>query len=203
VVLNVPDDAKFLDESHPVAADGNHFRLVVVSTLIKRYGVQTTIKAIPLLLKAIPELKVDVVGRGEYRPELEKLARDLGVEEYLNFTGFVDHDEVASYIARAHVGLAPMIDDVGVSNKLFEYFAMGTPTVASALPSLTATFSDDCVLYYRPGDEKELADRVLELYHSPEKRASMIAQAQKFYRNCQWQVMKHEYLKVYEKCLRP
>ena len=59
---------------------------------------------------------------------------------------------------------------------------------------------DDFIL--NPGDEKELADRVLELYHSPEKRASLASRAQEFYRKCQWQVMKHEYLKVYDECTK-
>jgi glycosyltransferase involved in cell wall biosynthesis len=78
---------------------------------------------------------------------------------------------------------------------------MGTPSVASALPSLKAMFSDDCVLYYQPGDEKELANRILELYHSPEKRASVASHAEAFYRKCQWPLMKHDYLKVYEECM--
>lgn len=201
VVLNVPDDAIFNPEPLPAAKDGDHFCLIVVSTLIKRYGVQTLIKAIPLLLEDIPELTVDVVGDGEYRPDLEKLARDLGVTGYLNFTGQVPLDDVPSYIARADVALAPMIADVGHPNKLFEYFAMGKPSVASAHPGLLATFDSDCVLYFQPNDERDLAHRVLELYHSPEKRASLASHAQAFYQGCRWQFMKHEYLKVYEELL--
>ncbi len=201
VVLNVPDDAIFNLEPITAAEDGHHFRLVVVSTLLKRYGVQTLVKAVPLLLQDIPELKVDVVGNGEHQAELERMTRDLGLEGYFNFAGLVPHDDVPSYIARADVGVAPMIDDVGVPNKLFEYFALGKPAVASALPSLKVTFGGDCIVYFQPDDERDLAARVLELYRSPEKRALLGSLGYAFYHRCQWPVMKHEYLKVYNELL--
>jgi len=198
VVLNVPDDTIFDPESLPAREDGDHFRLVVVSTVLKRYGVQTLIRAIPILIRDIPELKVEVVGEGEFRPELEGLARDLGVEEYLNFTGHVALAEVPVRVSQADVGIAPMLDDVGVPNKVFDYFALGKPTVASALPSLVATFDGTCLSYFHPDDENELAAQVLELYRSPEKRDKLGRQGRELYESCRWKVMKQEYLKVYE-----
>lgn len=203
VVLNVPDDVAFaLGALSPHRENGHQFRVVVATTHAKRYGVQTLIKAVPMLVRDIPGLKVHVTGDGEYRSELEKLCRELGVQGHVNFTGRVSYADVLSYVAQAHVAVAPMLYDVGVSIKLFEYFAAGTPTVASYLPSLTATFSNDCILYFPPGDERALADRILELYHDPQKRASLARSAQEFYLKCQWQVMKNEYLRVYDECLK-
>lgn len=201
VVLNVPDDAIFDPKFSLDAKDGDHFRLIVVSTIVKRYGVQTLIKAIPLLLKDIPELRVDVIGEGEYRPELEKLSHELGVAEHIRFTGLVPLEDVPSFIAQADIGIVPTITDLGLPNKLFEYFALGKPCVVSALPSLKATFDNSHVLFYEPDDAEGLASRILELCHSPEKRASLTSHAQAFYQNCRWQLMKHEYLKVYEDLL--
>ncbi len=200
VVMNVPNEEVFRVRT-PISKDNNGFRLITHGAILRRYGVQTLIKAIPLLIKEIPELSVDVVGDGEYRPEVEKLAHELGVEKYVRFTGFVPHDNIASLIAQANVGVAPMIDDVGLPNKLFEYFAMSKPAVVSSHPSLRATFGEDCVLYYQPGDEGELADRILELYNSPEKRASLVSHATVFYRDCHWATMQYVYLKVYEDLL--
>jgi len=196
VVLNVPDDTVFNVKSSSAAKDGNHFYLVVVSSILKRYGIQTLIKAVSLLLKDIPEVKVDIIGDGEYHPDLEEMARYLGVEGYLNFTGFIAYQNIPAYIARAHVCVAPMIDDVGAPNKIFEYSALSKPTVASALPGIKAIFDDNCILYFQPGDERDLANRILELYQSPEKRASLGHSAQALYYKYHWPVMKHEYLKV-------
>ena len=201
VVLNVPDDAIFDPESVDATKNGEHFRLISVSTIVERYGVQTLIRAVPLLIEDIPELRVDIVGDGEYRSELEGLAHDLGVVEHIRFTGMVPLESIPPFIAEADVGVMPMLADLGLPNKLFEYFALGKPSVASALPSLKLAFDESYVLFYEPDDEKDMARRILELYYSPEKRASMSSHAQAFYRNCNWQVMKHEYLKVYEELL--
>lgn len=201
VVLNVPDDAVFNLQPDCVAEDGNHFHLVVVSTIVKRYGIQTLIRATPLLLKDIPEIKIDIIGGGEYRPTLEQMARDLKVDGYFNFTGFVSYENIPAYIARADVGVAPMIDDVGAPNKVFEYFSLGKATVASDLPGLTVIFDDSCILYYQPGNEEELAARILELYHRPEKRASLGRSAQALYLKYHWPVMRQEYLSVYQQLL--
>jgi glycosyltransferase involved in cell wall biosynthesis len=201
VVLNVPNEERFKIKSQTLADNGNHFRVMVVSAIIERYGVQTLIRAVPLLLPNIPQLKVDVVGQGEYLPVLKKLACDLEVESYVNFTGYIPDDEMVSYMARADITVAPMIDDVGHPIKIFEYFALGKPTVASAHPPLLATFNTDCLLYFQPGDERDLAAQILELYYSPEKRATLAANAQAFYQGCRWPAMKREYLKVYEQLL--
>ena len=201
VILNVPDDVIFDPKSTPTSRDGNHFRLIVVSSLLKRYGVQTLVNAVPLLLKDIPNLMVDVVGDGEYRAYLEKMTRDLGVERYFNFTGYIRYEDVPFYVARAHVGVAPMIADVGAPNKIFEYFALGKPSVASALPGLTKMFTDDCVLYFQPNNERDLADRILELYRSPEKRALVGACAQTIHHKYRWSFLKRDYLETYEKLL--
>ena len=201
VVLNVPDDAVFNHEPVPVAEDGNHFYLVVVSSILKRYGIQTLVKAVPLLLKDIPELRIDIVGDGEHRPDVEQMARELGVDGYLNFTGFISYEKVPIYITRAQMGIAPMIDDVGAPNKIFEYMALGKATVASALPGVKAVFDDNCVSYFQPGDERDLADRILDLYHSPGKRASLVSSAQALYQRYHWPVMRQNYLKVYQELL--
>lgn len=198
VVLNVPDDVIFNTGSLATKEDEDHFCVITVSTIVRRYGIQTLVKAVPLLLKDISNLEVVIVGEGEYRQDLEKMARDLRIERYLDFTGFIPLHNVPEYIGRAHVAVAPMIDDVGAPNKLFEYLALSKPSVASALPGITAVFEDQCLLYFEPGNEKELAARILELYHNPEKRAALASHAKAFYLKCHWPVMKQEYLKVYE-----
>ena len=201
IVLNVPDDSVFNHEPTSFTKENNHFQMIVVSTIVKRYGIQTLIKAVPLLLKNIPELKIDIVGDGELRPDLEKMTRNLGVEKYVNFTGFLPYETVPDYIARADVAIAPMIDDVGAPNKIFEYIAVGKATVASSLPGVKAVFDDSSVLYFRPGDEKDLADRILELYQNPEKRDALVSSAKIKYNEYRWPIMRDRYLGVYKRLL--
>jgi glycosyltransferase involved in cell wall biosynthesis len=198
VILNSPDEARFDIKPANFSADNSSFRLMVVSGLIKRYGVQVLVKAVPLLIKDIPALRVDVVGTGEYLPTLKKLAHDLGVESYINFTGFIPNGDMVSYMARADITVAPMLDDVGHPIKLFEYCALGKCTVASAHKNLLDTFNSNCLLLFQPGNEKDLAERILELYYNPEKRTVLASNARVFYQSCRWELTKCKYLRIYE-----
>ena len=51
VVFNVPDETVFKIEPSHATEEGNLFRIVVVSSILRRYGIQTMIMAVPLLLK--------------------------------------------------------------------------------------------------------------------------------------------------------
>ncbi len=200
LVYNVPDESVFFAGAASSLHNGV-FRMMVLSSLLPRYGVDTAIRAVARLVPEIPDLELCVVGEGESRPGLEQLARDLGVEKHVNFTGWKLQEEVAGYIARADIAVAPMLDDVGLPNKMFDYFALGRPCVVSNLPSLTAAFDGDHVAFFKAGDDAELARRVLELYKSPQKRAALGAQGKAFYEARRWPVMKKTYLSVYARCL--
>jgi len=203
VILNVPDTEIFTEKPDADITDKDHFRLVIVSTLVRRYGVQTAVKAIPLIINQIPDLIVDIVGEGEYLPELKQLVQDLHVERYVNFQGLVNYEQIPKIIGQASVGLAPMSNDVGLPNKLFEYLAMGKPTIASAQPSLVSAFGyNGTIVFFQPDNAQELADRILDLYRNPEKRTSLVLHGFEFYKKYRWPVIKQKYLKVYEELLQ-
>jgi glycosyltransferase involved in cell wall biosynthesis len=201
VILNVPDDSVFKFEPENIDMNGSHFHVVAVSSILKRYGIQTLIKAIPLLIEEIPEIKIHVVGDGIYRKFTEQIAHDLGVEKYVEFTGFLPYEDMPRHIAKADICVAPAIEDVGAPNKMFEYAALKKPTVASALPGIRSVFDDSCVEYYRPGSEEGLAAKVLELYRNTERRAALSASAYEVYRRYQWPVMRQTYLEIYKQLL--
>ena len=202
LVYNVPDENIFSVPRLAVSTGETTFRALVLSSLLPRYGVETMVRAVPRLLEDIPNLEVYLVGDGESRPKLEELARRLKVHRYIHFVGYRPQEEVPNYIAQADVTVAPMVADVGLPNKIFDYFAMGKPCIASALPSLEMAFGGSCVSFFTPGNDVELAARILELYLDPQKRIALGAQGHVFYEERRWSVMKNKYLGVYEKCLQ-
>jgi len=201
VVLNVPDDN--FGRNFTTSHDEGTFCLITHGNLLEKYGVQTLIKAIPLLTVEIPSLRVKVVGDGEYRHKLEELAKSLGVESYIQFTGWVLPEEVVTHIAQADVGIVSIIVNKNpmLPNKLFEYLALGKPSVVTAIPIIKNYFDDDSVMYYQPDDAPGLARCILELYRNPEKRAALAASGSAVYQKYRWSVMKYEYLRVFSELL--
>jgi len=198
VVENVPDESIFHPLS-PATQENGHFRLVTHGSLLERYGVQTLVRAVPLLLDEIPNVEVWIAGEGEYRPRLEALCREMGVEDRVRFLGWGPFEDMPRIIAGAHVGIVTVQFKVFcLPNKLSEYLAMGKPVVSSAHESFKAYVPEGAALYYRPGDERDLARCVLELYRDPEKRASVAARGHAAYEQFRWSVTKQKYLAVFE-----
>jgi glycosyltransferase involved in cell wall biosynthesis len=202
LVLNVPDESVFNLEPAVSPGDNHHFNITIVSSILKRYGLQTMLQAVPLLIKDIPELKIHIIGGGEFLPRIRQMAQEMAIEPYFNITGGIPYEEVSAHIARADICVAPMIDDVGTPNKVLEYFALGKATVSSELPGLKALFNNDSIVYFHPGNEVELAERILELYHNPARRAALGRQAKEFHLKNQWPVTKQAYLEVYQRLLK-
>jgi glycosyltransferase involved in cell wall biosynthesis len=204
VIPNVPDE-KFSSYNTPPDNHDGEFCLITHGSLLKKYGVHTLLKAVPLLAKDIPHLKVNIVGDGEYKPTLKQLTSTLKITDYVNFTGSVPQDKVPGYIAQADIGI---ITTLSMANpvlpiKLFEYLDLGKPIVAASIPAITAYFDNHSVMFFKPGDEHDLARCILELYRNPENRAALAASGSTAYQKYRWSVTKYEYLKVFEKlCLR-
>jgi glycosyltransferase involved in cell wall biosynthesis len=199
VVMNVPEENIFhpYPGTQPSGKD-NHFRLITHGSLLERYGIQNLIQAVPLLIPNIPEISVDIVGDGEYRPQLQKLTGELGMEKYINFVGFVPIERVPEFIAQADIGIVPILMHMQPT-KLFEYVAMDKPVIASDFPAMRDCFDDKAVKYYSPGDLQGLVNCILELYHNPEKRVAMAAASAAIYQKYRWSIMQQAYMEVFDK----
>jgi glycosyltransferase involved in cell wall biosynthesis len=200
VVMNVPEGHLFQPPAQAGPNGSGGCEIITHGSMLKRYGVQTLIRAMPRLRDQIPGLKLWVVGDGEYRQALEDLAMRLGVSRCVEFTGWVKHEEVSDYIGRCRIGIVPMLYNQ-LPNKLFEYVAMGLPVVVGDVPSIRAAFGPETVQYYRTGDADELADRVLEVYRDPEAARAMAARAQETFEKYTWDVMKEVYVGIHDEVL--
>ncbi|HEY5639692.1 MAG TPA: glycosyltransferase [Dehalococcoidia bacterium] len=204
VVMNVPEGHLFepRDQAAASGASGGSARCDIIThgSMLKRYGVQTLIEALPRLRDEIPGLKLWVVGDGEYRQALEDLTMRLSVSDVVEFTGWIKHEEVANYIGRCRIGVVPMLYNQ-LPNKLFEYVAMGLPVVVGDVPSIRRAFGPEAVTYYRTGDAAELADRVLEVYRDPEGARAMAERAQQTFQKYTWDVMKQVYVGIHHDVL--
>ena len=199
VVMNVPESHLF----QPNAANASElYDIITHGSLLKRYGIQTLIEAVPLIRAEIPNLRVWVVGDGEYRAGLEAQAKAAGVDDVVQFTGWIKHEQVSGYIDRCAQGIVPMLYNQ-LPNKLFEYVAMGKPSVVGDVPSIRRAFSDNEVLYYETGDAKQLAAGVLRIYRDPQAAAEMASRAQETFRKYTWDVMRGVYIGVHDDVLFP
>lgn len=77
-----------------------------------------------------------IVGDGPARAGLEELARSLGVDERVSFTGVIGRDEVMRWLGTFDVALQPAVTSYASPLKIIEYMAMGKAIVAPGQPNI-------------------------------------------------------------------
>ncbi|MBD2664004.1 glycosyltransferase family 4 protein [Richelia sinica FACHB-800] len=77
-------------------------------------GVDVTIRALPRILAAFPEVKYLVIGRGDDQPRLAQLAQDLGVSDRVIFAGFVPTDQLMLHYRLADAYIMPSQEGFGI-----------------------------------------------------------------------------------------
>jgi glycosyltransferase involved in cell wall biosynthesis len=95
--------------------------------LTKQKDFPTLIKAFSLVYQEL-DARLVILGEGEERQNIEKLAKDLGVSEYLWMPGFIDNPY--KFMSKASVFVLSSIYE-GFANVLAEALACGVPIVST------------------------------------------------------------------------
>jgi glycosyltransferase involved in cell wall biosynthesis len=135
------------------------------------------IKRVDVLLHAFARLRsqeiparLAVVGDGPERGALEHLARELEIDDYVTFHGFLDDSSAA--VAAADVA-ALSSDNEGTPVALIEAAAGGVPAVATAVGGVAEVVTPAGGLLVPPGDSDALASAMRRLALDADVRHSM------------------------------
>lgn len=109
--------------------------VIYQGTMDKLRHLDVVFYALALVKQKRQDVKLLMVGNGDDRANLEKIASNLGLGDDIIFTGQVPYLEVPQFIAAADIGLSPVppLDIFKVSSpcKLFEYMGIAKPVVAN------------------------------------------------------------------------
>jgi glycosyltransferase involved in cell wall biosynthesis len=107
--------------------------LILVARLGPVKRIDLFLEAIRCAAQRVPDLTAVIVGDGESRPELEALARELGIAARVRFVG---HQEcVAGWLQQARIFVLTS-DSEGLSLSLIEAMMCGLPAVVSDVGEL-------------------------------------------------------------------
>ena len=131
---------------------------------LKKYkSVDHLLRAFAIVKKSVPDAKLHILGRGDFRPALEKLAKELGIEDATTFFGFVSEEDKVLLLSRAWcVVNTSMKEGWGITN--IEANAAGTPVISANSPGLRDSVKvGQSGMLYKYGNIEELADAIKSL----------------------------------------
>jgi glycosyltransferase involved in cell wall biosynthesis len=148
-------------------------RLLNVARLAAVKGQDILIKACGLLAQRGTKVDCRMVGEGPERANLERLIKNLGVEDQVSLLGENCEDEVARLYDWAHVVVLSSRSE-GTPMTVMEAMAKARPVVAPRITAIPEMILDGVTGWlFRPGDPTDLADKIQALLEKPEEIEDM------------------------------
>lgn len=206
VILNSPDPYLFNRSVRKTHQTSHGFRLNYHGNLTEIFGIDLAIRAMPIMIKSIPDISLHIYGQGKTREDLIRFANELGVSNEVIFHEPVPRSQVPHILHLADIGIDPKRNGIlageGLSSKCMEYLAVGLPTVVSRIKAADTYYEDDMVMFFEPGNEKDLAQKVIELYKHPKKRKQLIENSTRFNEKHHWNRYRESYFKTLDNLVK-
>ncbi len=159
---------------------------------LKRYKrSDRVLQAFARVRQQIPTARLLVVGDGDARPELESLARHLGIADAVTFTGFVSEETKRELLQKAWVFVATSPKE-GWGIVSMEAQACGTPAVVWNAPGLRETVRHGETGFIVESVE-ETAQRLLDLLQNADLRQRMGQAATRWAHTFSWDQAAHQF----------
>jgi glycosyltransferase involved in cell wall biosynthesis len=148
-------------------------RALCVASLQEYKGHRVLLQALAGAGNRLAHVRLDIVGEGPARAELEQLATDLGVEARVRFHGSLPEPAVADLLAAADLFVLPSVvarngQREGLPVVLIEALAAGVPVVATRLSGVPELIRDESTgLLAEPGDPASLARSIEAVIADP------------------------------------
>ncbi|MBA3758697.1 glycosyltransferase family 4 protein [Candidatus Saccharibacteria bacterium] len=137
--------------------------ILFIGRLEKRKGVKYLLKALGLVQKQIPEVRLIIAGEGPDRERLELLTAQLNLKN-VEFKGFVDEATKMELLRQADVFCSPALYGESFGIVLLEAMAMNLPIVAGDNPGYKAVLQERGKLSLVSPKNTEAFARRLEVF---------------------------------------
>ncbi len=179
IVRSGPNLSRFQPGApHPEVKKGYAYLVGYVGVMGKQEGLDYLLRAVRIIVqeRGRKDILFVLIGSGTEFVTLQKYAKELGVEEYVRFTGRIPDDEMLAYLSSADVCVNPDVanemNDKSTMNKIMEYMALEKPIVQFDLTEGRRS-ALDASLYANRNDPDDFAQKILELLGDPARREDM------------------------------
>ncbi len=163
---------------NPARKKGRRYLVGYVGVMGKQEGIDLLLQAVQLIVHHLKrtDIHFGLVGGGTELQAMRELAVQLGVADYVTFTGRASDAELLEMLNTADICVNPDrandMNDRSTMNKIMEYMALGKPIVQFDLTEGRVSASD-ASWYARPNDVADLAQKMVALLADENQRIHM------------------------------
>ena len=179
VVRSGPDLSRIRQvPANPALRKGRKYLVGYVGVMGKQEGIDLLLQAVQLIVHHLKrtDIQFGLVGGGTELTAMRELAKQLGVAEYVTFTGRAPDAELLEMLNTADICVNPdranEMNDRSTMNKVMEYMALAKPVVQFDLTEGRVS-AGDASWYARPNDVADLAQKIVALLGDENQRIHM------------------------------
>jgi glycosyltransferase involved in cell wall biosynthesis len=158
-----------IESTHIQNTKPNPFQFVYIGRLVFYKNLEVIIKAIKIIKQTEPKIKLVIIGSGPHRNTLEKMVKDLGLQQNIEFKGYVTALEKSKTLAESNALVFPSLCE-GFGLVILEAFDQSRPILVSNIrPMSDIVTHQKNGLVIDPHDENSWANHMLDLIKNPQK----------------------------------
>lgn len=157
---------------------GRRYLVGYVGVMGAQEGIDLLLQSAYYLIKELGRTDVHfgLVGGGTSLEEMKQLAINLGIGDFVTFTGRIPDEELLAMLNTADICVNPDVanemNDKSTMNKIMEYMALGKPIVQFDLTEGRVS-AQDASLYAKENDPVDMALKIVQLLDDAELRQRM------------------------------
>jgi glycosyltransferase involved in cell wall biosynthesis len=162
----------------PEIKRGKQYMVGYVGVIGKQEGMDYLLDAVEYIVNTRKRTDIffGICGGGPYLDTIKKRSLQLGLSEYIEFTGRVSDEQLLEYLNTADICVNPdeynEMNNRSTMNKVLEYMALAKPIVQFDLTEGRYS-AKEASLYAKPNDAIDLGDKIIELLDHEEQRKKM------------------------------
>jgi len=187
-------------ENFHLSKNNDQYKIIFYGRLIWRKGIIYLLSAVKKLLNDIPNIKLNIFGKGPMEALLKKMIIEMDLTNSVFIKGFVKHAELIQNILLSDVVILPSLYEAQ-SVAMLEAMAFKKPIIAFDFP-----FTRECIKNYYNGllaksrDSDSLANKIKELLMDKNLMNNLGKNAYTYVKeNHNWEKQIKKYIKIYEK----
>lgn len=179
VLRTGPDLSKLqLHTPNPFFKHGKKHLVTYLGEMCSQDGVDYMLRGIDYIVHRLNRRDIQFVlmGGGPAMPEFREMSRQMGLAEWVRFTGRVSDEVVSHYLSTSDICIAPdpmnEWTNSSTMNKVLEYMSFAKPVISFDLKE-TRVSAQNAALYIKPNDTRALGKAVINLLADPITRHQM------------------------------
>ena len=181
------------------SADKNNYDIIYAGEASERKGVKYLLRAIPLIKKHFPEVKLHLRTGGYKVEEYKKIIKELDISENVVFHGMLEINKYLELLSKSRLLCLPTLSE-GYGWTILDALCLGVPVVTTTECRCNELFKNGEIgLQVEPGASEKLADAISKLFNDFELCKKFSENGLKKRENFDYAKVIQKYIALYEK----